>query len=114
MNTPCNFFSRLAVVALLAVGCQSSEPPPEQVVAPRLAPPPSNERPLQRTDVAARGREGSPEQAIRSLDRHPFAFPLDRENLAWLEAQDLPPGVLDYLRKRALVDWESLRGDLPE
>ncbi len=50
--------------------------------------------------------------AIALLDRHPFTFPLDEAALAWFRAAEVAPPVLDYLSKRARVDWEALRGDV--
>jgi len=49
--------------------------------------------------------------AIVYLDRYPFDFELSEE-LDWLKTQDLAPEVIDYLEKRARVDWEALRGDI--
>ncbi|MGE0713400.1 MAG: hypothetical protein AB7N76_36100 [Planctomycetota bacterium] len=97
------------------VGCaapRAEEQPPPHAVAPPLEPPPAREGALDRDQVAARGRQGSPDEAIAELDRHAFGFPLDAAALAWLEGQELPPAVLDYLRKRSKVDWGSLRGDV--
>jgi hypothetical protein len=49
-----------------------------------------------------------PADAIAEIDRHPFAFPLNGENLGWFEDRVAPPELIDYLKKRAAVNWEQL------
>jgi len=90
---------------------------PERVAAPDLAPPPAagavgidREQAVQLAEELTRV-EG-PERAIRELDQRPFAFDLDPAALDWFEERGLHRQVLDYLRKRARVDWRSLRGDI--
>lgn len=115
--------SLASVVVLLAVGCRGAAPDPEdpgapppegvEVVAPRLAPPPPRDGELDR-DGALRvaRRHPDPADAILELDSRRFGFALDDATLEWFGQQGVEPQVLDYLSKRARVDWESLRGDV--
>ena len=57
-------------------------------------------------------REEDPESAIRLLEPRPLGFELDSACLERLEGQGLDRDVLDYLKKRAKLDWASLRGDV--
>lgn len=83
------------------------------VVAPRLAPPPARGAPLDReAALAVARRHLDAADAIAELDARRLGFPLDDPALEWFGEQGLEPAVLDYLRKRAKVDWESLRGDV--
>lgn len=56
-------------------------------------------------------QSSSPEEAIVTLDRHPLEFPLTAENFSRLEQAQVHPDVLDYLQKRASIDWNSLHAD---
>ena len=82
--------------------------PPDQRDYPTRRP-----SPLTEDEVLRIARAGSEASAIARLDRHPFSFELDDAGLARLSTAGLRPNVLDYLRKRALIDWETLH-DLPE
>tara|TARA_R110002072_G_scaffold65971_4_gene163091 strand:+ start:936 stop:1235 length:300 start_codon:yes stop_codon:yes gene_type:complete len=79
--------------------------------APALDPPPAAERRLDREEVVREARKRAPGPAIAYLDRYPFDFELSSE-LSWLRTQEMAPEVVDYLEKRARVDWEALRGDI--
>lgn len=99
-------------------GCDSAEHDPDRpdgvvLVAPRLDPPPARDGALER-DAALRlaRRQPDPADAIAELDARRFAFALDDATLAWFGQQGVDPAVLDYLKKRAMIDWESLRGDV--
>jgi hypothetical protein len=90
-------------------------PPPDgvEVVAPRLAPPPPRDDELDREGALRIAlRHTDPADAIVELDSRRFRFALDDPTLAWFGEQGVEPQVLDYLSKRAHVDWESLRGDV--
>lgn len=63
---------------------------------------------LTREQVLVTATSRDPQEAIAELDRHPFAFPLDQENLRWFEDRVAPPEVLDYLHKRSAIDWDAL------
>lgn len=83
------------------------------LVAPRLTPPPAKQGALDREAALelARGH-ADPADAIAALDAHRFAFELDEAAITWFGERGVEPEVLDYLRKRSMVDWESLRGDI--
>ena len=102
-------------IAIGLVGCVI-EPEPEPsvvVVAPPLAPPPSDSQRLSRERVVAISQKADdPADAIAVLDNRPFAFELDAAGLKWLGEQGLSPQVLDYLEKRSRIDWDALRGDV--
>jgi hypothetical protein len=85
---------------------------PEVVVAPRLAPPPARGPIDQDEAVRIAHAHRDPAEVINELDAHRFAFALDEATLAWFDQQGLDPQVLDYLHKRAKVDWGALRGDV--
>jgi hypothetical protein len=115
----------LAVVALglCGVGCGGPALDPEdpggpapdgvEVVAPRLDPPPPRGDALDRPGVlrVAQGHV-DPADAIVELDTRRFAFALDDPAIEWFGQQGVDPQVLDYLRKRAAIDWDALRGDV--
>jgi hypothetical protein len=112
--------SLLVVVSLMLAGCgpepspEDEHPTPETAEAPRLAPPPAEGDAIGREEVVRLARaHAEPDDAIRALDARRFAFALDDAALTWLGRQGLEPQVLDYLNKRAKVDWEALRGDIP-
>jgi hypothetical protein len=97
----------LAALLCSALGCGDPEPDP---VPPAYEPPPASGESLQPEDVVTISAEAEdPADAIARLDRHSFGFELDAAALEWLEPQ-VPVEVQDYLRKRAQVDWEALRG----
>lgn len=117
---------------LLAGGC-ASEPRPEPAIArpieaepddepgaeparpPRLAPPPARGRGLDEAEVVALARRhADPRDAIDALDQRRFGFALDEPALERLSGQQLGEEIMDYLRKRARVDWEALRGDIDD
>ena len=103
---------RLAALALLFLaGCTAPRPPGR---APALEPPPlRSSAPLSREDVLRLVAEAEdPERAIQTLDERRFEFALDAATVEWFKNQGIPPEVLDYLRKRARIDWEGLRGDV--
>jgi hypothetical protein len=84
-------------------------------VAPRLEPPPPGPDALSEAQVLEIARQApDAADAIREIDLRPLAFPLDPEHLDALGREGIDPDVLEYLRRRAKVDWESLRGDIPE
>ena len=108
---------------LLTWGCGGADLDPEdpgapapdgvEVVPPRLAPPPARDVALDRDGALhVAQRHADPSDAILELDAHRFEFALDEPALEWFGAQGVEPQVLDYLSKRARVDWESLRGDV--
>lgn len=83
------------------------------MVAPRLAPPPARDGALDAEGALnVTRRHTDPADAIAELDTHRFAFALDEATLTWFGQQGVDPAVLDYLEKRAKVDWEALRGDV--
>jgi len=51
------------------------------------------------------------QEAIYVIDQHPFAFPLDDKAIQWFEDRAAPPELIDYLRKRAQVNWDQLRAE---
>jgi hypothetical protein len=97
------------LVAATLVGCSSTR---EVGRAPALEPPPAGEIGLTREQALLVARSDDSEQAIRVLDRQRFAFVLDGPTLGWFEREGATPAALDYLRKRAKVNWEGLRGDV--
>ncbi|MCW8139039.1 MAG: hypothetical protein KIT58_09065 [Planctomycetota bacterium] len=98
---------------LVAAGCATTSDHPEVVVAPRLAPPPARGGALDRDEALAVAQaHPDPADAIAALDTRRFDFALDAEALAWFGQQGLDPAVMDYLEKRARVDWDALRGDV--
>ncbi|MCO5169766.1 MAG: hypothetical protein M9894_25800 [Planctomycetes bacterium] len=105
---------------LVALGCAAADHPDpdapargELVVAPRLDPPPARRGALEREDVLALARShADPADAIAALDVRRFGFPLDDDALDWFGQQGVDPAVMDYLVKRARVDWDALRGDV--
>ena len=100
------------LIALGLTGCAGPEPG-VVVVAPPLAPPPSENKRLSRERVVAIAQKANdPGDAIATLDTRPFAFELDAPTLEWLAGQGLSPQVLDYLHKRSRIDWDSMRGDV--
>lgn len=100
-----------AALALPACG----GPEPAVSVAPPLEPPPPAPGSLTEEQVLELSRSSSgPEEAIRRIDSRPLAFPLDQEHLDGLGRAGIDPDVLDYLRRRARIDWETLRGDIPD
>lgn len=99
-------------LAVLA-GCGSTEPRTVSV-APPLAPPPADPDALNEEQVLELSRRAvDPEDAIRRIDSRPLSFPLDQAHLSALGAQGLDPDVLEYLERRARIDWAALRGDIP-
>lgn len=56
---------------------------------------------------------GDGEEAIRRLDGKRLAFALDDEGLAWFADHGVPLEVMDYLTKRARVDYDDLRRGEP-
>lgn len=89
-------------------------PEPAVSVAPPLEPPPPAPGSLTEEQVLELSRSSSePEEAIRRIDSRPLAFPLDAAHLDALGREGIDPDVLDYLRRRARIDWETLRGDIP-
>lgn len=114
--------SVVIVLALTLLGCEGAQPAsedehptPATVAAPPLAPPPAEEGAIDREEALRLARaHDEPDDAIRALDARRFAFALDEPTLAWFGRQGLAPQVLDYLQKRSRIDWEALRGDIPE
>lgn len=105
----------LAWAGLGLTGCAEPDPTPAPGVAPRLEPPPPKPGALSEArvlELSSRAQDAA--DAIRLIDARPLAFPLDQEHLDRLGAAGIDPDVLDYLRRRARVDWESLRGDIPD
>lgn len=92
-------------------GCAAA---PETGPAPALDPPPlRGDPPLSREEVLALVRKAAePEDAIRELDDRRLGFALDPSAIEWFRVHDAPDEVLDYLKKRAQVPWERLRGDV--
>jgi hypothetical protein len=80
-------------------------PPPPEKPSVRSA-----GQPLTRDEVLEVATIHDAQDAIDEIDRHPLSFPLDEENLAWFESRFAPPELVDYLRKRAEVDWTELHG----
>ncbi|MBL4848693.1 MAG: hypothetical protein JKY65_24490 [Planctomycetes bacterium] len=78
---------------------------------PRLRAAPAAARRLDRDEVLSEAASREPDDAIAFLDRYPFDFDLEQE-LEWFRTQEMASEVLDYLSKRARIDWESLRGDV--
>ena len=108
--------SLLLLVGALCACAAPEEPapepgPPERSVAPPYRPPPAAEEAIERPELIALAGAHPPEEVISRVARHPLAFELDERTLRELEAE-LPAEVMDYLRKRARVDWESLRGEV--
>ncbi|MEZ6188821.1 MAG: hypothetical protein R3F62_27935 [Planctomycetota bacterium] len=94
-------------------GLDHPDQDPAPARAPDLEPPPAQAQALSPQEVLDRVRAAEdPGDAVRELDRYPFAFELDAARLAWFDAEGVPPAVADYLAKRAEVDWEALRGDV--
>lgn len=107
----------------LAAGCGGADldpddpgaPPPDGVVvvAPRLDPPPPRGDALDRPGVVRIAQASAdPADAIVELDTRRFAFTLDDAAIEWFRGEGVDSQVLDYLRKRAAVDWDALRGDV--
>ncbi len=69
---------------------------------------------LSKEQVLTLANAKDPQDAIAEIDRHPLAFPLTNENVAWFEDRVVPPELVDYLRKRAAVDWEALNRPAPQ
>lgn len=102
-----------ALAAFLAA-CGTPEPRTVKV-APALAPPPAGAEALSQEEVLDLSRRArDPEDAIKRIDARPLAFPLDEAHLSALGAEGIDPDVLDYLKRRSQVDWEALRGDIPD
>jgi hypothetical protein len=101
----------LAALAFLPAGCAVARVTGN---APYLEPPPADRsEPLTRDQVLREiERTKNHEDAIQALDDLRFAFVLDAATIEWFRVHDVAPEVLDYLRKRARVDWEGLRGDI--
>ena len=100
--------------ALCACSVEEPEPepgPPVRAVAPPYRPPPASEQEIDRGELLVLARAHPPDEVIARVDRHPLSFELSERALAELEPE-LPPEVMDYLRKRAQVDWRSLRGEV--
>lgn len=74
---------------------------------------PAADSPLTREQVLSLANGRDTQDAIAEIDRHPLAFPLDGSNLAWFEDRLIPPEVVDYLKKRAQVDWSAMRPEPP-
>jgi hypothetical protein len=102
-----------AVLALGLVGCAS---PQRQEIrsAPDLAPPPLRGDPPVSREEALRILDESPdvESGILALDNRRLGFALDAGTIEWFRAHGAPSEAVDYLRKRAAVPWEGLRGDV--
>lgn len=111
---------RRPLLLLTLTLCACAEPgelepapgPAPRAVAPPYQPPPAAAEPIDRAELLELARAHPPDEVIAKVDRHPLAFALDEGALSELEGQGLPAEVLDYLRKRARVDWESLRGEV--
>jgi hypothetical protein len=100
----------LLLAVLIASGCVA---PGDRPRAPGLEPPPARSgAPLERERALAIAQGSDPEQAIEELDGSRFDFVLDAGTIAWFEKEGAPGEVLDYLKKRGSVDWDSLRGDV--
>lgn len=63
---------------------------------------------LTKDQVLALASNRDPQDAIAEIDRHPLAFALTKENLGWFEDRVAPPELVDYLKKRAAIDWDAL------
>lgn len=63
---------------------------------------------LTKEQVLAIATSQDPQEAIAEVDRHPLGFKLTNESLGWFEDRLAPPEFLDYLQKRAAVDWDKL------
>jgi hypothetical protein len=100
-----------ALALALLAGCAA---PGEVPTAPDLAPPPLRGEPaLSRDEVLSLAKTSAePEDAIRTLDDRRLGFALDPVTIEWFRSQEAPTEVVDYLRKRAQVPWERLRGDV--
>jgi hypothetical protein len=122
----------LPLVAVLVAGCASTQrvdPVPDSAWraaegSPRTSYPTTSSAPittprrdparssssltLTKEQVLAIATSQDPAEAIAEVDRHPFAFKLTNENLGWFEDRLAPPEFLDYLKKRAAVDWDRL------
>lgn len=68
---------------------------------------------LSREQVLAIANKQDPQDAIAEIDRHPLGFPLTNQNIGWFEDRVTPPELVDYLRKRAAVDWQALNTPAP-
>ena len=98
------------ILALLLVGCAE---PRSRGSSGMLEPPPARSgTPLSREAALSIAKQPDPELAIESLDEQRIGFALDAPTLEWFRQQGAPSEVLDYLSKRARVDWEGLRGDI--
>ncbi|MBI3726057.1 hypothetical protein HY251_19175 [bacterium] len=105
-----NLLAVLACAAALS-GCAA---PAERGVAPDLEPPPARaDAPLTKVealDIVTHARDT--DHAVKSLDEHRLAFALDETTFDWFRENGAAPEVIDYLKKRARVDWDGLRGDV--
>lgn len=107
---------------ILCLGCAAPDrdpedpgvtPPGVEVVAPGLDPPPARGDALDRRAVLRIAQaHADPADAIAELDSRRFAFALDDASIEWFGREGVDPQLLDYLRKRAAVDWDALRGDV--
>ena len=101
----------LALCCAALAGCAE---PDERASAPHLAPPPARaEAPLTKSDaleIIAHARDA--DHAVKSLDLHRLAFSLDGTTIDWFKENGAAPEVIDYLKKRARIDWDGLRGDI--
>jgi len=88
-------------------------------VAARPAPRPDPARPtnsslaLSKEQVLGIANGQDTQEAIAEIDRHPLAFKLTNENIGWFEDRVAPPELVDYLKKRSAVDWDTLSRSTP-
>lgn len=68
-------------------------------------------RALSKTEVVAMAKADKGQEAIARLDRHPFNFELNDAALAEFEANELSEDVIDYLEKRAAINWDQLHAE---
>ncbi|MDF1661423.1 MAG: hypothetical protein P1V97_06605 [Planctomycetota bacterium] len=99
-------------VLVFSIGCASNDvyTADERVYVSEL-PKTRATRALSQDEVVAMAKEANGRDAIARLDSHPFNFELTDARLAELEANELSENVMDYLEKRAAIDWDQLHAE---
>lgn len=68
-------------------------------------------RAIGKAEVVAIAKAEKGQKAIARLDLHPFNFELSDETIQEFRDNELPEDVVDYLEKRAAVDWDQLHSE---
>lgn len=103
-------------VLVLSIGCASNDvyTTDEDVYVeelPAATSAPKSSRALSKAEVVAIAKDDNGKGAIARLDLHPFNFELNDASLAELKANELSDNVVDYLEKRAAIDWDQLHAE---